>query len=163
MSEPLRARSAFKLLDLNGKYKILRGNVVDLGAAPGGWSQVAARSGRVKNIVAVDLLPIDPMERVQTLRGDFLDWDVQNKVREMLRPVASQSPPDSDVSAVVGAASPSAAAQLEKRAPKADVVLSDMMAAMSGVKARDTQASLDLVEAASEFAHSVLKPGGAMV
>lgn len=197
-TEPLRARSGFKIQELDAKYHILRGNVVDLGAAPGGWSQIAARSKRVKKVVAVDLLPIDPMPGVKTLQGDFLTWEVQKAVRDLLRPGEGPTPSKKERKAAeVAAAEPavvptvpppnaSNAAEVEladdhvsadegdavddtdeKRTPrpkpaKADTVLSDMMAAMSGVKARDTQASLDLVEAATEFAHSVLKPGGAM-
>lgn len=167
--------------------------MVDLGAAPGGWSQVAARSKRVRKVVAVDLLPIDPMPGVKSLQGDFLTWEVQNAVRDLLRPgdgptpsrkerlaaeaaaKASQASPEAPKSTAEAEAEKTAAEGVleeeadheRRRAPlpkvaKADTVLSDMMAAMSGVKARDTQASLDLVEAATEFAHSVLKPGGAM-
>lgn len=167
--------------------------MVDLGAAPGGWSQVAARSKRVRKVVAVDLLPIDPLPGVKTLQGDFLTWEVQKAVRDLLRPGDGPTPPKKKKAVEAAAESPAldetSAAKTdtqaaetvqddegaatvdgegEKQRPprqkpaKADTVLSDMMAAMSGVKARDTQASLDLVEAATEFAHSVLKPGGAM-
>lgn len=189
--EPLRARSGFKIQELDAKYHILRGNIVDLGAAPGGWSQVAARSKRVKKVVAVDLLPIDPMPGVKTLQGDFLSSEVQTAVRDLLRPGEGPTPSRKERKAAEAAAAESAAgaattndsavpaagaegegeaaeeSEEKRRAPrpkpaKADTVLSDMMASMSGVKARDTQASLDLVEAATEFAHSVLKPGGAM-
>lgn len=163
--------------------------MVDLGAAPGGWSQVAARSKRVRKVIAVDLLPIDPMPGVKTLQGDFLTLEVQTAVRDLLRPGAGPTPSRKELKAAAKAAAAEAKlaesaesteeatsiSEMEEdseggergrnprpKPAKADTVLSDMMADMSGVKARDTQASLDLVEAATEFAHSVLKPGGAM-
>lgn len=146
----------------------------------------------MKKVVAVDLLPIDPMSGVKTLQGDFLTPEVQKAVRDLLRPGDGPTPSNKEKNTAEAAATPlsksetplldssglsrgeqeAKADESEKTAEgrrtpqpkpaKADTVLSDMMAAMSGVKARDTQASLDLVEAATEFAHSVLKPGGAM-
>ncbi|WOO80905.1 Ribosomal RNA large subunit methyltransferase E [Vanrija pseudolonga] len=133
-----RARSSFKLDELARKHPaILSGRaVVDLGAAPGGWSQVAERAIRHRHgvVVAVDLLPIEPMPGVEVVTGDFFAPDVRSRVEQLL-----------------------AAGDRYDRTT-ADVVLSDMMAAMSGNRVRDVQASLDLVEAATEFAHLVLRP-----
>ncbi|KAL7424268.1 2' O-ribose methyltransferase [Cryptotrichosporon argae] len=129
-----RARSSFKLLELAERYPILArgGVVVDLGAAPGGWAQVAA--GRVGvglrgrgRVIALDLLGMDPIAGVDVWTGDFLD--------------------------------PAVRARLAADVGKVDTVLSDMMAPMSGVRARDVQASLDLVGAAATFARCVLRPG----
>lgn len=123
-----RARSAFKLLDLCKAYPQLLGSrVVDLGAAPGGWSQVAA--ARARSVVAVDLLRIEPIPKVHVVQGDFFDAGIQNQVKELL-------------------------------GGPADSVVSDMMADMSGMRDRDVQASLDLVQAATGFAGEVLKVGG---
>lgn len=84
-----RARSAFKLKDLAHKYPILGRRVVDLGAAPGGWSQVAAERQRQYRgrgvVVAVDLLPIEAMPGVQVVEGDFFDPSVQSRVLELLK------------------------------------------------------------------------------
>lgn len=78
-----RARSAFKLLELCKKHRSLLGSrVVDLGAAPGGWSQVAAT--RSKKVVAVDLLPIEAISGVHVVQGDFFNPDIQNKVKVIL-------------------------------------------------------------------------------
>lgn len=144
----LRARSGFKLGELASKYKgLFRGRaVVDLGAAPGGWSQVALAAvqkqsgrggGREGAVVAVDLLPMDELPGVEVVTGDFFDPQVQEQVRNGLRGAKGNED------------------------GSADTVLSDMMAAMSGVRVRDIQASLDLVSAATEFAHAVLRPANA--
>lgn len=150
----LRARSGFKLSELARKYPLLHGRaVVDLGAAPGGWSQVAAKAIRRQSrrghggipgaVVAVDLLPMEELEGVQVVEGDFFDHSVQEQVRMGLKGFNKDG--------------------------SADTVLSDMMAAMSGVRVRDVQSSLDLVQAATTFAHVVLRPkkdsypGGSLV
>jgi 23S rRNA (uridine2552-2'-O)-methyltransferase len=79
-----RARSVFKLLEIDQRFSLLRGGsrVVDLGAAPGSWSQYAARRGC--RVVAVDLVPIEPILGVAVLAGDFLELEVQSRVRERL-------------------------------------------------------------------------------
>lgn len=133
-----RARSSFKLDELRRKHpSILSGRaVVDLGAAPGGWSQVAERAIRHRHgvVVAVDLLPMEPLPGVEVVTGDFFAPDVRARVEELL----------------------AAGDRYDRRT--ADVVLSDMMGDMSGNRVRDVQASLDLVEAATQFAHLVLRP-----
>jgi 23S rRNA (uridine2552-2'-O)-methyltransferase len=133
--EGYRARSAYKLQQIQEKFGVLRrGQVVlDLGAAPGSWSQVAAQivgsSGRV---IAVDLQPIEPIPGVTTLQGDLADPDVQAQI-------------------VVAAGGP------------VHVVLSDAAPDTSGVHLRDHVLSVELVRAALALARQALRPGGHFV
>jgi 23S rRNA (uridine2552-2'-O)-methyltransferase len=130
-----RSRAAYKLIEIDDKYGILkRGQrVVDLGAAPGGWSQVAAREvGTVEGqgrIVGIDLLPIEPMAGVEFVALDFLD------------PAAPER-----LTATLGG--------------PADVVMSDMAANATGHRKTDHLRIMGLAEAAAEFARAVLAPGG---
>ncbi|HVZ13176.1 MAG TPA: RlmE family RNA methyltransferase [Bauldia sp.] len=134
-TEGYRARSAFKLIELDDRYHLLAPGrrVVDLGAAPGGWSQVAV--DRVRStashalVVAIDYLPMDPLPGVVVLQQDFLD----------------PSAPDA-IKAALGAA--------------ADVVMSDMAAPTTGHRQTDHLRTVALCEAAAEFAVSILRPGG---
>jgi 23S rRNA (uridine2552-2'-O)-methyltransferase len=137
--EGFRSRAAFKLAEIDDKYRFLKpgSRVLDLGAAPGGWSQVAARrvgaaagSGRV---VAVDRVDIEPIAGVQIVtRIDFLD--------------------------------PAAAARLKAMLPAGvDVVLSDMAANATGHRRTDHLKTMALAEAAADFAREVLAPGGAFL
>lgn len=131
-----RSRAAFKLLELAEKDRLLRRGmtVVDLGAAPGSWSQVLReRLGAGSRIVAVDLLPMDPLAGVIFIRGDF-------RQEETLRAVAD----------AVGAA-------------KADLVLSDLAPNISGVESADQARSVYLGERALEFSMEALQPGGVLV
>ncbi|MGI8526083.1 MAG: RlmE family RNA methyltransferase [Pseudolabrys sp.] len=135
--EGYRSRAAFKLTEIDDKHHILKrgARVVDLGAAPGGWSQVAAKrvgapaQGRVAGI---DLLEMDAIEGVEFLVLDFLDAAAPGKLR-----------------ALIGG--------------PADVVLSDMAANATGHRKTDHIKIVALVEAAAEFAREVLKPGGAFL
>jgi 23S rRNA (uridine2552-2'-O)-methyltransferase len=133
--EGYRSRSAFKLVEIDDKYRILKkgARVVDLGAAPGGWCQVAAkRIGEGGRIVAIDLLDIEPIAGVEFIQLDFLD--------------------------------PAAPDQLKARlGGEADVVLTDMAANATGHRKTDHIKIVALVEAAAEFAREVLKPGGAFL
>jgi 23S rRNA (uridine2552-2'-O)-methyltransferase len=137
-SEGYRSRAAFKLIEIDDKHRILKPGqkVLDLGAAPGGWSQVAA--ARVKagqgggRVVAIDLLEIDPIPGVAFARLDFLADDAPEKLREML-------------------------------GGKADVVICDMAANTIGHRKTDHLKIVALVEAAAEFACEVLAPGGAFL
>lgn len=128
--EGYRARSAFKLLQIDDHYKVLGPQrvVVDLGAAPGGWSQVAAERCPGGRVVAVDLQPIHRLEGVATLRGDFTD--------------------------------PGTLARLRELAGSADTVLSDLSPNISGAYGADHARSVHLAEQALAFAGQVLKPGG---
>ncbi len=134
--EGYRARSAYKLLEIQQKDNVLKRGmrVVDLGAAPGGWTQVVQNivggSGR---IVGLDLLPIDPLSGVTFIQGDF---------REKV--------PLEQLNAVLGGA-------------PVDLVLSDMAPNVSGMPAVDQPGSIYLCELAMEFCREALKPGGSLV
>ena len=133
--EGFRSRAAFKLVEIDNKQRFLKsGNrVVDLGSAPGGWSQVAAaRIGAAQGkgrVVAIDLMDMEPIAGVIFLRLDFLDDEAPARIKELL-------------------------------AGKADVVLSDMAANATGHKRTDHLKVMALVEAAAELAREVLAPGG---
>lgn len=127
-----RSRAAIKLSQIDRDYGLFRpgGTVVDLGAAPGGWSQVAReRVGPKGRVIAVDLVSLKALEGVDILRGDFTRSDVQARLFELLgRP--------------------------------ADVVLSDMAPRLSGQKSYDEARTFELADAALSFAARALRPGG---
>jgi 23S rRNA (uridine2552-2'-O)-methyltransferase len=137
-SEGYRSRAAYKLAEIDDKAKFLKrgARVVDLGAAPGGWSQIAAErvgAGKGKGrVVAIDLLDMDPVPGVEFLRLDFLDERAPKKLKAML-------------------------------AGPADIVLCDMAANATGHRRTDHLKIMALVEAAAEFAREVLAPGGAFL
>jgi 23S rRNA (uridine2552-2'-O)-methyltransferase len=138
-SEGYRSRAAFKLIEIDDKHKLLKpgARVVDLGAAPGGWSQVAAQ--RVKagqgsgKVVAIDLLEIEPIANVEFVQIDFFDDSAPGRLKKMLG------------------------------GDRADVVLCDMAANAMGHRKTDHLKIVALVEAAAEFAREVLAPGGAFL
>jgi 23S rRNA (uridine2552-2'-O)-methyltransferase len=135
-AQGLRSRAAFKLEELlESDLKIRPGmTVVDLGAAPGGWSQMAVRWLKGKGrVIATDILPMQAIEGVEFLQGDFTDEAVLKQLEEMLG------------------------------GDKVDLVLSDMAPNMSGVDGVDIPKSLYLAELAAEFAQTWLKPGGTYV
>ena len=131
-----RSRAAFKLLEIDARDRLLRpgATVVDLGAAPGSWCQVAAQKvGSRGRVLAIDLLPIGPLAGVESLEGDFtepatLAW-LENRLENA----------------------------------RVDLVLSDMAPNMSGVNLRDQARHYELCELALEFAESWLKPDGAFL
>jgi 23S rRNA (uridine2552-2'-O)-methyltransferase len=130
-----RSRAAFKLLELDAKFHFLKrgARVLDLGAAPGGWSQVAAaRVGEGGRIVAADILPIEPIAGVEIIEADLLDAETLARLRGAL---------DGD----------------------ADVVLSDMAAPTTGHRATDHLRTTALFEAALDVADALLKAGGTFV
>jgi 23S rRNA (uridine2552-2'-O)-methyltransferase len=136
--EGLRSRAAFKLAEIDDKYRFLKtgARVLDLGSAPGGWSQVAtqrvgAAEGRGR-VVAIDLSDMDPVPGVTFARLDFLDPDAPQHLKAML-------------------------------GGPADVVLSDMAANATGHSRTDHLKVMALVEAAADFAREVLAPGGAFL
>lgn len=134
--EGYRSRSAYKLTEVDDRDRLFKGGqvVVDLGAAPGGWSQVAAkRVGPSGRVIAIDLLPMEAVAGVTFVQGDFTS-------RKGLADVAA---------ALAGR--------------RADVVLSDMAPNMSGIPSSDQARSMALAEAALEFAAGVLAPGGAFL
>ena len=131
-AEGMRSRAAYKLIEIDDKHRILKpgARVVDLGAAPGGWSDIAARCvGERGRVVAIDVLEMAPLPGVDFLKLDFLDPDAPDRLKAML-----DGP--------------------------ADIVLSDMAANATGHKRTDHLKIMALVEAAAEFAREVLRPGG---
>lgn len=133
--EGYRSRSAFKLSEIDDKARFLKKGacVIDLGAAPGGWSQVTVkRVGAQGRVVAIDVLPMEPVAGVDFLQLDFLDPAAPATLKSML-------------------------------GGGADVVLSDMAANATGHARTDHLKIMALVEAATDFAREVLKPGGAFL
>ncbi|HVM37039.1 MAG TPA: RlmE family RNA methyltransferase [Sphingomicrobium sp.] len=133
-AENYRSRAAYKLLELDEKFGLLRGvkAVVDLGIAPGGWSQVVRRKAPAARIAGIDLLPTDPLDGVTILQMDLMDEAAPDALREAL-------------------------------GGPADLVLSDMAANTVGHPQTDHLRTMALVEAGLLFATEVLRPGGAFV
>jgi 23S rRNA (uridine2552-2'-O)-methyltransferase len=132
-AEGWRSRAVYKLAEIQERERLLKPGIrcVDLGAAPGGWSQYAARIlGATSRIVATDILPMDAIPGVDFVQGDFRDESV---LQQLLT--------------CIGAA-------------KVDLVLSDMAPNMAGIDAVDQPRSMYLAELALEFADRVLAPGG---
>jgi 23S rRNA (uridine2552-2'-O)-methyltransferase len=133
-AEGYRSRAAYKLLELDEKFGLLKGvrTVVDLGIAPGGWSQVVRRKAPAAKVAGIDLLPTDPIEGVTILQMDLMDEAAPEALRDAL-------------------------------GGPADLVLSDMAANTVGHPQTDHLRTMGLVEAGLEFAGEVLRPGGAYV
>lgn len=134
--EGYRSRSAYKLLEIQNKDKIFKKGmtIVDLGAAPGGWSQAAAKIiGAQGNVFALDILPMDPLEKVQFIQTDFTEEPAFQALLALMQ------------------------GQL------AHVVLSDMAPNMSGIAVSDQAKSMYLAELALEFAQKVLCEEGAFL
>lgn len=134
--EGWRSRAVYKLEELDRKYRLLKPGmtVVDLGAAPGGWSQYAAGLlGSKGQIFALDILPIEPLPGVVFIEGDFRDEGVLSRLKAQLgdRPI--------------------------------DLVMSDMAPNISGMGAVDQPRAMYLVELAVDFAREMLRPGGTFV
>ncbi len=131
-----RSRASYKLLEIQERDRLVKPGMtlVDLGAAPGGWSQLAARlvteTGRV---VALDILPMDPLPDVEFIQGDFREQHVYEQLIQLLggQPV--------------------------------DLVISDMAPNISGMKAIDQPRAMYLAELAVDFSRNVLKPGGSLL
>jgi len=134
--EGYRSRAAYKLLEIDAKDHLLKPGmvVVDLGATPGGWSQVAAaKVGRSGKVIGLDLLPLDPLSGVEFIQGDFRDDEVLKQLEKML-----QGKP-------VG------------------LVISDMAPNICGIASADQARAMHLVELAMEFALEHLKPEGSFL
>lgn len=132
----LRSRAVFKLEEIQGKDRLLRSGmtVVDLGAAPGGWSQYSVEQvGDQGRVIACDILPMDPIVGVDFLQGDFREDTVLNALLERVGP------------------------------DKVDVVMSDMAPNMSGTQQVDQARSMYLVELALDMCHQVLRSDGSFV
>ncbi len=135
-AEGYRSRAAYKLLEIQQRDRLITPGmtVVDLGAAPGGWSQLAARlTGGKGRVLALDILPMDPLPDVEFIQGDFREQQTLERLMESL-----------DGSRV-------------------DLVLSDMAPNISGVKAVDQPRAIYLAELALELSRKVLRPGGGML
>ena len=131
-----RSRAAWKLLELDQKDRLIRKGyvVVDLGAAPGSWSQVAlAKTGPTGRVVAVDQSPIEPLADLEFIEGDFMAAAVRAAVRKAVR--------DAPI----------------------DLVLSDMAPNISGVRDNDQARCAELARVARDFALECLRPGGRLV
>ena len=133
-AEGYRARSAYKLIELDDRYHLLTPGkrVIDLGAAPGGWSQVVVERTQATDerpVVGIDYLEMEPLKGVVVLKQDFLDADAPDAIRAAL-------------------------------GGPADVVLSDMAAPTTGHRQTDHIRTIALCEAAADFAATVLRPGG---
>ncbi len=133
-AEGYRSRAAYKLIELDEKFALLRGAkaIVDLGVAPGGWAQVARKLAPKATIVGIDLLPVEPLAGVVLLEMDFMADEAPERLVAELG-----------------------------RAP--DLVLSDMAANTVGHAQTDHLRTMGLVEAAADFAIQTLMPGGAFV
>jgi 23S rRNA (uridine2552-2'-O)-methyltransferase len=133
-----RSRAAFKILEIDTKFKLFKPGhvVVDLGAAPGGWSQIAAKAitanTQSNSLFAIDLLPVEPIPGMNYIQGDFLDLANQKKLVSLT-------------------------------GNQVDVVLSDMAAQTTGHASTDHTRTRALAEAAFSFAQNVLKEGGTFV
>jgi 23S rRNA (uridine2552-2'-O)-methyltransferase len=128
-----RSRSTFKLIEIQEKDRIIKPgmNIIDLGAAPGGWSEYASKIvGKKNKVIALDLLDIDPIEGVDFIQGDFREDDVLDALYKLL-----------DGAAI-------------------DLVMSDMAPNISGNKAMDQPRSIYLAELALDTAQTVLQKGG---
>ena len=131
-----RSRSSYKLIELNQKDRLIRPGmlVMDLGSAPGGWSQVAAALvGDKGRVLATDILPMDPLVNVDFIQGDFREEAVLNQILEQLH------------------------------GQKPDLVMSDMLPNISGISSADQAGAIYLLELALDMVRRVLKPGGSFV
>ena len=135
-SEGYRSRACYKLLEINEKYNLMKAGdcVVDLGAAPGGWCQVAVKAiGKTGKVVALDILPMEPIPDVTFIQGDFTE--------------------KAPFEALLG--------EIEGR--QVDLVISDMAPNLSGMKQIDQPKAAYLVELAIDFCDQALKKEGVLV
>lgn len=141
VQEGFRSRAAYKLSEIADADRLLKPGmtVIDLGAAPGSWAQVVRRrlsgaDGSLRGrVVALDILPMDPLPEVDFIQGDFREEAVEARLAELLH------------------------------GQKVDVVLSDMAPNLSGIAAADASRSLHLAELAADFAGKHLKPDGVLL
>ncbi len=135
-AEGYRSRASFKLMEIDDRDHLIRSGevVVDLGATPGGWSQVAAKRMKGKGrVIALDLLEMDPLHGVDFIQGDFREEDILNQLETMLA------------------------------GEKVGLVLSDMAPNMSGILLSDQARVMHLAELGLEFSRHWLKPDGAFL
>lgn len=128
-----RSRAVYKLMEIDARDHLLKAGltVLELGAAPGSWSQyVAQRVGLSGRIIALDALAMAPLDKVEFVQGDFCDDDMPHRLRALLA------------------------------TKRADLVLSDMAPNITGITAIDQPRAMELAELALQLAQEVLKPGG---
>lgn len=131
-----RSRSSYKLIELNEKDRLIRPGmlIMDLGSAPGGWSQVASKLvGDKGRVLATDILPMDAIKNVDFIQGDFTDEGVFNQILEALN------------------------------GEKPDLIISDIAPNITGIESADQGTSIYLVELALDMVRRVLKPKGNFV
>jgi 23S rRNA (uridine2552-2'-O)-methyltransferase len=132
-NENYRSRAIYKLQEIDQKDKLIKPGmcVVDLGAAPGGWSQYAIQQvGQNGQVFALDLLDMEPIIRVNFIRGDFTENEVEQRLLS------------------------------EIKQERVDLVISDMAPNLTGIRDTDQARSMALAELVLDFCHKVLKPGG---
>lgn len=160
--QDLRARSAFKLQEIQGKHKFISPSsiVLDLGAAPGGWSTIASKIVQPSKggiIIAVDLLPIEPIAHTTIIQGDFTSDEVQQYLRDCVISASARNSLIRSTEAQDGAA--------------VDVVLSDMLHNTTGIYDTDHYKSINLVRhvisfatnSSTNFPRGILKPKGSIL
>ncbi|EGW33721.1 mitochondrial rRNA methyltransferase [Spathaspora passalidarum NRRL Y-27907] len=153
-----RSRAAYKLIEIDQKYRLFKKaiNIVDLGSAPGAWTQVAVeRTKNVKaDILGVDLLRYAPPVGTTLIQGDMLKQSTHDKIRDHFAGVSEEI-----------ATHESAESKKVSSVPShpVDLIISDMMANTSGMKDADHFASMDLCSGAIILAHNLLRPGGSLV
>jgi len=129
-----RARSAYKLIEIDEKFKIFKGGltVIDIGAAPGSWSQYASKAVKNGKIVSVDLKEMEPIDNTFQIKGDFTEDETQQKIKEFLT-------------------------------GKSDVVMSDMAVNTTGIKNIDSIQTGELCKEAMIFSKDIISNGGFFV
>jgi len=126
-----RARSAYKLIEINEKFKIFKGGicVIDIGAAPGSWSQYVSKVVKSGRLISIDLKEMDPIENIVQIQGDFTELDIQNEIKKYIY-------------------------------DKADVIISDMAVNTTGIKNIDSIQTGELCKEAIIFAKDILTKNG---
>ena len=126
-----RARSAYKLIEINEKFKIFKGgiSVIDIGAAPGSWSQYAAKVIKNGRLISIDLKEMEPIGNTTQIKGDFTDEKIQDEIKKNIK-------------------------------NKIDVVMSDMAVNTTGIKNIDSIQTGELCKEAMFFAKDLLKDNG---
>jgi len=129
-----RARSAYKLIEIDEKFKIFKGGltVIDIGAAPGSWSQYASKVVRNGKIISIDLKEMEPIDNIVQIKGDFTENETQQKIKEFLT-------------------------------SKSDVVMSDMAVNTTGIKNIDSIQTGELCKEAMIFSKDIISNGGFFV
>jgi len=129
-----RARSAYKLIEIDEKFKIFKGGltVIDIGAAPGSWSQYASKVVRNGKIISIDLKEMEPIDNIVQIKGDFTEEETQQKIKEFL-------------------------------VSKSDVVMSDMAVNTTGIKNIDSIQTGELCKEAMIFSKDIISNGGFFV